>query len=132
MKGFSDLVIDGKLYEVSGDASLGYLKCTDMMYFNQRLAEDYQIPNLYDLVDMGKWTLDALQEIAAMASQDVNNNGKYDLEDKLGFVLHDNNHRFGFMASLDTTFYSKVDGIMHFTVGNERDVAVMEKLHTLL
>jgi len=132
MKGFSELVIDGKLYEISGDASLGYLKCTDMLYFNQQLAENYHIPNLYSLVDEGKWTLDKMQEIAEMASQDVDNNGKYNLEDQLGFVMHDNNHLFGFVASTKISCYNKVNDVMQFQGGSDLNISVMEKLHTLL
>lgn len=132
MKGFSDLSIDGKLYEISGDASLGYLKCTDMLYFNQQLAENYHIPNLYSLVDEGKWTLDKMQEIAKMTSEDVNNDGKYNMNDQLGFILHDSNHLFGFVASTKMSCYNKVNDIMQFQGGNDLNISVMEKLHTLL
>ena len=87
--------IDGKLFFVSGDASLGYMKCAFAMYFNQRLVEDFGIENPYDIVDAGKWTLDKVAEIASAASQDIDGNSKYNIEDKLGFVVHDWNHPKG-------------------------------------
>ena len=77
------------------------MKCAFAMYFNQRLVEDFNIENPYDIVDNGKWTLDKVAEIAAVTSQDIDGNGKYNLEDKLGFVVHEWNHPKGFWASTE-------------------------------
>ena len=35
-----ELAVDGKLYFISGDASLGYMKCAFCLYFNSDLAAD--------------------------------------------------------------------------------------------
>lgn len=124
--------IDGKLYFVSGNASLGYMKCAFCLYFNQRLVDEYKIENLYDLVDSGKWTLDKLGEIAMQTAQDLNADGKYDLDDKLGFVVHDANHPKGFWASTESRMFSKdSDGEWQFTYGSERDADVCNKLYKI-
>ena len=127
------VAIDDKLYFISGDASLGYMKCAFCMYFNKRLVDDYQIEDLYTLVDEGRWTLDKLREISTIASQDVNNDGKYDYEDKLGFVVHDWNHPKGFWFSTDMFFYSKNDdGSFTYDFGDERDVDICNSLYQLI
>ena len=124
--------IDGKLFFVSGDASLGYMKCAFCMYFNQRLMNEFKIENPYELVDSGKWTLDKLSEIATKAAQDINGDGKYDLEDKLGFVVHESNHPKGFRISTDSVMYKKdSNGEWKFTYGSERDEAIVNKLYKL-
>lgn len=125
--------IDGKLFFVSGDASLGYMKCAFAMYFNQRLVEDFGIGNPYDIVDAGKWTLDKVAEIASAASQDIDGNSKYDIEDKLGFVVHDWNHPKGFWASTESVMYSRdSSGEWKFTYGSEHDIDVVNKLYNLM
>lgn len=125
--------IDGKLFIVSGDASLGYIKCAFAMYFNQRLVDDLNIENPYDLVDAGTWTLDKVAEIASIASQDTDGNGKYDFNDKLGFVVHDGNHPKGFWASTESTMYSMDShGEWKFTYGSEHDIDVVNKLYNLM
>ena len=127
------VAIDDKLYFISGDASLGYMKCAFCMYFNKRLVDEYQIEDLYTLVDEGKWTLDKLREISTIASQDVNNDGKYDYDDKLGFVVHDWNHPKGFWLSTDMFFYSKNDdGSFTYDFGDERDVDICNSLYQLI
>ena len=126
------VTIDGKLYFISGDASLGYIKCAFCMYFNKQLVEDYNIENLYSVVDNGKWTLDKVMSVSVIASQDINNDGVYDLEDQLGFVVHDTNHPKGFWASADIEFYKKnSDGEWGLDFGSERDADVVNKLYTL-
>ncbi|MGM9625537.1 MAG: hypothetical protein ACI3XM_07485 [Eubacteriales bacterium] len=121
-----------QVYFVSGDASLGYLKCAFCMYFNQTLAENYDIGDLYQVVEDGKWTLDKLMEVAVTASQDIDNNGKYTLDDKLGFVVHDSNHPKGFVHSTDAPFFTKeTDGNWAFTFGDQHDFDVAEKLYQL-
>ena len=125
--------IDGKLFFVSGDASLGYMKCAFCMYFNHRLMDEFKTENPYELVDSGKWTLDKLGELAAIASADLNGDGKYDLEDKLGFVVHDHNHPKGFWISTGSLMYTKdSSGEWQFTYGSERDADVVDKLYKLL
>lgn len=124
--------IDDKMYFIAGDFSLGYLKCTFGMYFNKRLAEDFKVENLYKLVDDGKWTIDKLMEIAAATCQDVNADGVYNDDDKLGFLVHDWNHPKGFWASTNTTMYDKDEtGTWQFTYGTERDVEVINKIYKL-
>lgn len=126
------VAIDNHLYFISGDASLGYMKCAFAMYFNKRLAEDFNIGDLYSIVDSGEWTLDKLMEISVKASQDLNSDGKYTLDDRLGFVVHDNNHPKGFWASTDIYLYKKDEtGEWKFNFGSERDSDICNKLYKL-
>lgn len=126
------LAIDDHLYFLSGDASLGYLKCAFCIYFNKQLAEDYSMDSFYDLVDEGNWTMDTLMELASVASLDVDGDGKYKDDDKLGFLVHDWNHPKGFWAATGTAMYTQdSDGNWQFTFGSEKDVDVCNKIYTL-
>ncbi|MBQ2709467.1 MAG: hypothetical protein IJF67_14450, partial [Clostridia bacterium] len=125
--------IHDKLYFIAGDFSMGYLNTTYGMYFNTRLAEEYHTGNLYTLVDEGKWTIDKLIELAKMTCQDINNDGKYDDNDQLGFLVHDKNHPKCFWASTLTTMYDQDEnGEWQYTFGTERDVDVLNKIYNLL
>ncbi|MBE6612423.1 MAG: hypothetical protein E7632_08020, partial [Ruminococcaceae bacterium] len=133
LQGFSDMAIDGKLFFISGDASLGYMKNAFVIYFNTDLVDDYHLDNLYTLVDEGKWTLDKMGEIAAISSQDVNGDGAYDGNDKLGFLVHNYNHLVGFYGSTGTKMYEReTDGSFSLTFGSERDADVCDKLFRVL
>lgn len=126
------LAIDDHLYFLSGDASLGYLKCAFCIYFNKQVAENYSMDSFYDLVDEGKWTMDTLMELASVASLDTDGDGKYTDNDQLGFLVHDWNHPKGFWASTGTAMYNRdEDGNWKFTFGTEKDVDVCNKIYTL-
>lgn len=125
--------IDGKLFFIAGDVSLGYIKDAFGIYFNTNLAETYKLENLYSLVDEGKWTLDKLMEIASIASNDINSDGNYDENDELGFLVHNYNHLNGFIISTAmNTYTNNSDGTREFSFGSEHDANVCEKLYKLL
>ncbi len=128
-----EVAIDNRLYFISGDASLGYLKCTFCMFYNVDLAAQYDIGNLYEIVNEGKWTLDKLIELSKLVAQDLDNNSKYDTNDKLGFALHNNMDLNGFIGSCDIpTFSRDDDGAWQFDFGDERDIGVCDRLYSLM
>lgn len=58
-------------------------------FYNKKLANDYNLPNLYELVLEGKWTMDKLIELGTLAEKDLNGNGISDDEDRYGIVCSD-------------------------------------------
>ncbi len=134
IKDMKDTVaIDGKLYFITGDASLGYLKSAFCIYFNQQLVADYGLEDPYTLVDEGRWTLETLMALSSQACQDTNGDGNYDLDDKLGFMIREGNHPKGFMAATDTRICTKDEsGEWKLTYGTERDIDIANKIYKLI
>nr|MBQ4317840.1 hypothetical protein [Clostridia bacterium] len=127
------VAIDGHVYFLGGDISLGYLKCIFCMYFNKQIAENYGIDDLYEIVNDGKWTIEKLMEVTEIASDDLNGDGVYDINDRLGFLIHDQNHRKGFWASSGIRMYTPdPNGEYAFTFGSERDAEICGMLHSLI
>jgi len=124
--------LGGGLYYLVGDFSLGYLKDTFCIYYNKKLADTYGIEDLYAVVKDGDWTIDKMTEISRKAAVDVNGDGTLDLEDKLGFVVHDLFHLCGFIASTDTQMFTRTGDEWAYDFGSERDFSVVEKLNNLL
>ncbi len=54
--------------------------------FNKSKMTDYNIPDLYQAVDDGKWTVDYLMQITEGIYSDLNGNGKQDKGDFFGFI----------------------------------------------
>lgn len=124
--------INDRLFFISGDASLGYLKCAFCIYYNRDIAENLGVEDLYPVVEAGEWTLDKLIKTAALAAIDLNNDGIYTLDDKLGFVSHDSNHPKGFMQSTGSFAFEKNgSGEWEFVFGDEHDVNALTKLYNL-
>ncbi|MHB1151143.1 MAG: hypothetical protein ACYCWE_02100 [Eubacteriales bacterium] len=127
-----NVAINNRLYFISGDASLGYLKCLFCLYYNTTLAENYHIENLYESVDNGQWTIDKLIETAQIAATDLDGNGSYDQDDLLGFAFHDTNHPKGFITSSGTFMFEKDgEGVWRYIFGSERDAELCDALYRL-
>ena len=124
--------IGGGLYFLVGEYSTGYLEDAFCIYFNKQLIEDYKLEDPYELVKSGDWTLDKLIEMSAAASEDLNGDGKYDYDDKLGFVVHDLYHLCGFMASNEVDPFTRSGDDYTYTFGTEHDFDVVSKMHKLL
>jgi hypothetical protein len=82
----NELIIDNKLYFITGDYSLSLTKRAQCLFFNKTIAEDYALPNLYQLVLNNEWTLDKFAEISKSVSSDLNGDGIYDTADLYGFI----------------------------------------------
>ena len=65
------LTVDGRLYFATGDIMTLDNDATFAMMFNKAIATDCQLPNLYELVDNGQWTMDKLLEFEQKAVQDL-------------------------------------------------------------
>lgn len=83
------LSINGQLYGITGDISRLFVQKHFVCYFNKAIMQNYpDIPNLYDLVDEGKWTLDKMTEYGSLVKEDLNGNQQMDAEDRFGFASY--------------------------------------------
>ncbi len=82
-----NMKIGGSLYFTSGGIALMFYKTPIVMAMNKTLAEDYKIPNIYETVLEGKWTVDLLYSYIKDAARDLDSNGSYDENDFYGLVV---------------------------------------------
>lgn len=69
-----------------GDCVLSALSGTYCVLYNKRLAEDYDLGDIYGIVNDGKWTIDKALELTKDTYSDLNSNGEIDSEDLFGYV----------------------------------------------
>ena len=55
-----DTTINGKLYFCSGDISTNVLQQMYLVLFNKSMADELKLPDLYEIADQGKWTIDKM------------------------------------------------------------------------
>lgn len=72
--------IDGRLYFATGDLLTSDNDATFILMFNKQIATECKIPDLYELVENGKWTLDKFYEFEQVAMQDIDGNGKLEFD----------------------------------------------------
>jgi len=129
-KANENLTVMDTLYYTTGDISTADNDATCTILFNKALAENYTLPNLYDTVKEDKWTLDLLLSYAAMASEDLNGDGKRTDEDQYGAIVWDDIT----MAMVNSTGEkcAKVDeeGKIALTLNSERTIDVLTRWTT--
>ena len=87
VKSISDAAVGGKLYLIESELSLGYSQQTWMMLYNKTKADELgNIPDLYQIVEDGGWTLDLLNQLTADVYQDLNGDTVRDDNDFYGFA----------------------------------------------
>lgn len=82
------LTIDGKQYVAIGDYDINVLDLTYALVFNKQLVTDYDMESPYELVNNGKWTMDAMLSMMTEVLSDINGDGVMDVNDRWGYLAH--------------------------------------------
>lgn len=122
----------GRYYTAMGDLCYTLYAYMSCVFFNKMLAESVDMPDLYELVQNGTWTLEKLKEFAFLVGQDLDGNGVYNERDLFGLGI--NNH----FCRMTATFWdAKItvpgsDGKQMINLPNEKYYAIYEQLFDLV
>jgi len=75
------LSIDNKLYFTSSDYLLHDKFRTYIVYYNEDMANEYQMGDLQTIAEEGGWTIDIMDSLGRQVARDLDNNSKYDAND---------------------------------------------------
>ena len=114
------------IYITAGDMSTSIFFYSCAMYFNKKLAADYHIENLYDVVRNRKWTIDYLGAVTKDIYKDLNGNQPY--ENMYGFALTCANEVDAFLCASNLAIVEQKDGNLTFGLNNERMATLVGKL----
>lgn len=112
-----EVSIGGRLYAVTGDLVLNDDNGTWCTLFNKRIAEDYEVENLYKLVESGGWTLDKAYEIAKPVTVELTGDDIRNYDDQWGFVTEVYN-AYAMVASTGEKIASKDENDMPYLTAN--------------
>jgi len=126
------LSIGGKLYATVGEISIMDNDATWVVLFNKKMAEEYDIHDLYSLVKNGGWTMDALYQLSTDVSGDLNGDGVMDEFDRWGVQ----NEPYNVMAFCQAAGEKIVDkdnqDMPYVSLGSDRFLSVFTKAMDLL
>lgn len=124
--------IGGRNYFISGDLNLSMLNGVGVTYFNKELASKYNIGDIYQTVRDGKWTLDRFSEYCKGITQDLNGDTVLNGDDMFGLTCNAFVWQPLFSGTASRIIEKDDDDIPYLAWDNERNIAVIEKLISLL
>lgn len=126
------LNICGKQFGMVSDITYQDKISAIVTYFNQKLAEDYNLGNLYETVINDEWTLDNLLAMGQSISADLNNDG-----------IYDQNDAYPLSCQNDAVYYLLHGGCMRFceedaddnivlSLTDEKVVSALQKIYEIM
>lgn len=128
-----ELTIADKLYFAAGDINLSLLSSSLIIFENNQIRQDYGLPNIYEAVFDGKWTLDYMDGLVKNIHQDLNGDGIMDDKDLFGALWTNHNYCDAFLASSNIRFTAKGEGrIPYLDIERERLGNLTDKVYNFL
>ncbi len=126
------LTVNGRSYLITGDYALSMWDNMFAFIFNKKLASDFGVENMYDLVRSGEWTLDKMSEITSAVSIDINGDGQWTRDDIYGLITDWGTSVDTFQVAFDMPVVSHTDdGSLEVALYSEKAVSIVEKLNNL-
>ncbi len=119
-------------YFAINSSCYGYYSMAACILFNKDLANEYELPDLYQLVRDGEWTVDKMTELTKNFSQDLNGDGIYDGEDLIAVTSNDHSYiNFWYGAFRQSTVEKGENDAPTYLVNTPRMASIVQKLNTL-
>ncbi len=126
-----NLSFNGKQYITSGPISLAYYYSPCVIAFNQRMVDEYNIPNLFELVIDGAWTIDKFGEITKNVAQDVNADGIMNDGDIYAFACDELTGQAFYMGCGGTQTEVE-DGQPMLTMDSAKNTDILDKIISIV
>jgi hypothetical protein len=89
------------------------------MFFNKDLQSDYNLPDFYELVNDGNWTLETMLESMKVVTADLDGDGKWTSADQYGLITNVHSQVMAFYGAGQTVVRKDSDDMPYFSVTDE-------------
>ncbi len=124
----------GKLYFMSGSYVLHDKSQAYAVFFNHEMADDFHLPDLYEIALGGKWTMDLMTEYSAAVTNDLDGDGWIDpSDDRYGTIFASGYCVPPVLIGMGFIFSSMdAEGNPSVRLSSEHNVNVIEKFASLV
>jgi len=128
----TEMKLGGKLPFLCGDMTMSMISNCSVMYFNKTVQQQFSVPDLYQVVIDGKWTIDYMYSLTKDISKDLNGDGVMNASDLYGIVLEPLNVADGFMQSSHIQMITDdASGIPQLNIEQEKLSNLVDKIYNL-
>lgn len=127
-----EFTINDKLYTTTGPVAFSYYYSPRLVAYNLRLADEYKLDDLYEVVESGKWTLDYMYDSMKSVTNDLDGDGAMGEDDMWGASV-DEYSAAGFYISAGGTQTSIAsDGSPVFHFDEDKNYTIIEKVASII
>lgn len=127
-----DYSIGGRLYLVATDILINDKDGTAAIAFNKQEAKDNGLPDLYEIVRSGGWTMDVMESTYKNVARDENGDGKMNEDDFYGF-LGGRDVALTFFQGGGARLISKDENdIPYLSFSTERNFSLAQRIYDLI
>ncbi|MCL2488419.1 MAG: hypothetical protein FWE80_07025 [Oscillospiraceae bacterium] len=120
--------LNGKTYAANGSFNFDAVY-TWLVQFNVEIWDELQLPDPYQLVEDGKWTMDLLMDYSKRAMRDEDGNGIVDTpDDRWGMVAWDGDFARALYMSSGNHYFAEHDGVLRMDMANQRSYDFVGKM----
>ena len=124
--------IGNRLFFVTGDLTQTIIESMYVYTFNQKVATDLGIEDLYTVVNEGRWTLDYVRKQTVDLGSDRNGDGKMDKSDFYGIATYQVNGMDNYMQAARVSMMGRdADDVPVLDVDMDRMTSLIEKVYAL-
>ncbi|MCR5263863.1 MAG: hypothetical protein K6D94_08325, partial [Clostridiales bacterium] len=124
-----DLTYHGVALMGVGNYGLNSIGQTYCMFFDKKSVADYDLGDMYAIVNDGKWTIDNLTGMTSEIYQDLNANEKRDIEDFYGFATNPYSHINAYLWAFDNPVCAvDSNGDISVVIHTPKMAEILEKL----
>jgi len=124
--------VHGEQYIAVSDLSITAVQLAYGVLFNKTIADNFNIPDLYAVVDDGEWTIERMIGLSKDVYSDLNGNGEHDVEDLYGYIGSNSTDidLYPFAFGLSYTATSQ-NGDIELSVDHSKMATAIEKIYEL-
>ena len=126
-----DLIINDRLFITTGDISILDNECTMVMFFNKDMIGQFGLESPYDLVKEYGWTIDKVNEMAHVVTNDKDGDGKMTNDDMWGISIADNAPISFYFGAGERVVQADDNGELQLMLGSNRAIDVFDKITNL-
>ena len=125
--------VRGKTYAANGSFIFDAAQ-TWLLYYNEAIWDELQLPDPYDLVNSGKWTVDKLRDYSRRAMRDNDGTGAVDSkDDRWGLIAPGGDFcRTFFMSLGGHCFTTNEEGRVELACNNQKTFDIVEKMANMM
>ncbi len=125
--------VGGKTYAANGSFIFDAAQ-TWLLYYNDTIWNELQLPDPYDLVNSGKWTVDKLRDYSRRAMRDNDGTGAVDSkDDRWGLIAPGGDFCRTFFMSLGGHFFeTNEEGRVALACNNQKTYDIVEKMANIM